>query len=121
VIQNDQWYAVPRSSVDGSLSLNPREAATGWPTDTLYNRAMPREVLPRLLFRTRVEERDNALVRTGIPGGPKGAPAGTEDVGVLDDDGFGAPSFDGAMRELRAIADSITVRVIPVRDGQRCR
>jgi prepilin-type N-terminal cleavage/methylation domain-containing protein len=109
VVQNDQWYAIPRAA-DGSLSLNPREATSGWKNDTLYTRARPREVLPKLMYRMRQEQRINEFVPTGDPGGDKAIP---NQVSVLLRDSlFAAPAFDGSLRELRAIADSITVRVI---------
>ncbi len=109
VIENDQWYAVPRSLDDGSMTLNPNESSTGWRDDTLYNRATPREDLPRLLFRTRVEKRNAGEVHTGIAGGE---PRLTDPFGLLDDPGVGAPDFDKEIRELRVIADSITLRVV---------
>ena len=109
VIENDQWYIIPRAS-DGSLSLNPRESVTGWNAASLHTRAVPREPLPKLLYRARMERRPNEFIPTGLTG------ADSTGVGLgeplLRNSFYGAPNFDGGIRELRAIPDSFTVRVI---------
>lgn len=105
----DQWYVIPRST-DGSLSLNPKEAADGWRDTSLFVAARPREALPKLLFRARMERNDGELIPTGLTGANAlgtglGAP-------LTNNSPLGAPSFDGAMRELRVIAESVTLRII---------
>lgn len=105
----DQWYVIPRST-DGSLSLNPREAVSGWQNTSLFVAARPREALPKLLFRARMERNDGEFIPTGLTGANAlgtglGAP-------LTNNSPLGAPSFDGAMRELRVIAESVTLRII---------
>lgn len=109
IIENDQWYVIPRAS-DGSLSLNPRESVTGWKAASLHTRAVPREPLPKLLYRARMERRPNEFIPTGLNGtDPTGVGLGEP---LVRNSFYGAPNFDGGIRELRAIPDSFTVRVI---------
>jgi len=109
VIQNDQWYALPRNEQDGSISVNPEESKNGWKNESLYSRSEPREVLPKLLYRARLERAPGGFVETGMPGGNTITKTG---FGTLDDNNIGAPALDDTFRELRVIADSIKIRVV---------